>query len=825
MTLPHAPLHTLVLGLLLASTALAGPSVSFVDGRRLDGRLVAIENKDGMLYAVVAKDDGIESVPARMLIGAEFSIKAERPSPDPFNLYLSNGDRLRGKVEGSEGALLLESEQVKGYRVPLAQIDAVCVGTFFGQVQANYRALFDRQREARPRRDSIVVNRGSKPFSFRAAVLEVKPAALLVRMGEQQRELPRDKVYGFVRAGSEKAQHADGTILARVHLSDGGVVTVPVGSIDKSWIKGGGASVSRAYVRRIEFTGSHVANLSSMEPVSRDEVALFGKAPAWRRNGMVLGGPLQLDGVTYANGIGVQAKSRIEFALGGRWQRFYAIAGIDDAASREGQAQFRVLADGKPIADIVRRRGEKPAVPEPRRLRRRPPRARGAAGRLLHLGPLRLGGSPRLQREMTMRWILCAALAALLIAPTRADEALDVVKRMEERRIELAKRLAPSVCAVFKGQGGGSGVIFTEDGLVLSNFHVTGLDAEMRIGLNDNRIHKAVVLGVDPSGDLSVLRLKEKRKWVHAPLGDSDAMQQGDWVYAMGNPFLLATDFTPTITLGVISGVNRYQPGSVRGQLLYPDCIQTDASINPGNSGGPLFNFKAEVIGINGRVSLRERGRVNIGVGYAISSNQIKACLPDMRAGLIVRHGTLNATVRDLDDPEWPGGIRVTFDQMLNPGCAYEAGIRIGDALVSFQGQRVTETNDFLRRISILPEGRRVSLRIARLEKDGWVESDHRVTLEGIQLVKKSVAKRRKKPQAFIDMEIDRTFDAARAAMAPIGDETRTGTIEVRGRDKQPWVETYARRRCDDHVLGQGARRRDSRRHGQAQNRLELGAK
>ena len=312
---------------------------------------------------------------------------------------------------------------------------------------------------------------------------------------------------------------------------------------------------------------------------------------------------------------------------------------------------------------------------------------------------------------MTMRWILLAAAllspTALLFSPASADDALDVVRKMEKRRIELAAKLSPSVCAVFKGQGGGSGVIFTEDGLVLSNFHVTGLDAEMRIGLNDNRIHPAVVLGVDPSGDLSVLRLKEKRKWTHAPLGDSDALEQGDWVYAMGNPFLLATDFTPTITLGVVSGINRYQPGSIRGQLLYPDCIQTDASINPGNSGGPLFNFRGEVVGINGRVSLRERGRVNIGVGYAISSNQIKACLPDLRAGLIVKHGTLNATVRDLQDAEWPGGIRVTFDQMLNPGCAYEAGIRLGDALVSFQGIRIGETNDLLRRISVLPEGRR----------------------------------------------------------------------------------------------------------------------
>jgi len=384
-------------------------------------------------------------------------------------------------------------------------------------------------------------------------------------------------------------------------------------------------------------------------------------------------------------------------------------------------------------------------------------------------------------------------LVAVSVADEDTTEALEIVRRMEQQRIILAEQLASSVCAVFKGGGGGSGVIITEDGLVLSNFHVTGLAAEMRIGLNDNRIHKAAVLGVDPSGDLSLLRLKEDRKWSYTPLGDSDAMRQGDWVYAMGNPFLLATDFTPTITLGVVSGINRYQPGSVRGQLLYPDCIQTDASINPGNSGGPLFNFKRQVVGINGRVSLRERGRVNIGVGYAISSNQIKHCLPELRAGLIVQHGTLNATVRDVEDAEWPGGIRITFDQILKPGCAYDAGIRLGDALVAFQGRVIAETNDFSRYIAVLPKGRRVHLRVARLDNDNkWVERDLLATLDGIQLVKKSVSSKRKAPQAYIDHEIDRTFGAARKLLQPITTETRKGAIQVRGRDPKPWTERYA---------------------------------
>ena len=120
----------------------------------------------------------------------------------------------------------------------------------------------------------------------------------------------------------------------------------------------------------------------------------------------------------------------------------------------------------------------------------------------------------------------------------------------------------------------------------------------------------------------------------------------------MGNPFLLATDFTPTVTFGLVSGVHRYQYPA--GTLLeYTDCIQIDTSINPGNSGGPLFNMKGELIGINGRGSFEKRGRVNSGVGYAISINQIKNFLGHLHAGLDTDHATPRrrwSTTRDRED-------------------------------------------------------------------------------------------------------------------------------------------------------------------------------
>ncbi len=115
-------------------------------------------------------------------------------------------------------------------------------------------------------------------------------------------------------------------------------------------------------------------------------------------------------------------------------------------------------------------------------------------------------------------------------------------------------------------------------------------------------------------------------------------------VFCSRNPFGLATNLQPTISLGVVSGVGRYQYPD-KTILEYSDCIQTDAAINPGNSGGPLFNLDAEVIGINGRCSFEKRGRVNVGVGYAISINQVKNFLGMLRSGRLVDHATLGATV------------------------------------------------------------------------------------------------------------------------------------------------------------------------------------
>ncbi len=184
-------------------------------------------------------------------------------------------------------------------------------------------------------------------------------------------------------------------------------------------------------------------------------------------------------------------------------------------------------------------------------------------------------------------------------------------------------------------------------------------------------------------------------------------MRVGDWCFAVGNPFLLATDFTPSVSYGIVSGVHRYQYPS--GTLLeYADCIQTDAAINPGNSGGPLFNARGEVIGINGRGSFEKRGRVNVGVGYAISINQIKNFLGYLKSGRIVDHATLGAVVTHDDEG------RVLVNDILETSDAYRRGLRYDDEIVRFGGRDIHTVNAFKNVLGIFPRDWRVPLTYQR---------------------------------------------------------------------------------------------------------------
>jgi S1-C subfamily serine protease len=313
-----------------------------------------------------------------------------------------------------------------------------------------------------------------------------------------------------------------------------------------------------------------------------------------------------------------------------------------------------------------------------------------------------------------MKYPTISAAACLLAAGLAAGTARAVdpaVLAAEKERIAAIEKVKPAVVAVFAqgGNNGGSGVIIDKDGFALTNFHVVQATGPvMKCGLPDGILYDAVLVGLDKVGDVALIQLLPKKEGTPFPfvqMADSDKVKAGDWSLAMGNPFLLATDFTPTVTYGLVSGVNRYQYPS--GSLLeYTDCIQIDTSINPGNSGGPLFNMKGELIGINGRGSFEKRGRVNSGVGYAISINQIKNFLGHLYAGIDTDHASLGAVVETTNDDL---GL-LTVKDVIPESDVGRRGLEIGDELVAFAGRPMTSVNQFKNVLGIYPKDWRMPL-------------------------------------------------------------------------------------------------------------------
>lgn len=330
--------------------------------------------------------------------------------------------------------------------------------------------------------------------------------------------------------------------------------------------------------------------------------------------------------------------------------------------------------------------------------------------------------------------ILTYTLAVLLLCAGIASAQPALAIKQQSDRVAVIQKCKPTVVAVFArgGQGGGTGVLISDDGYALTNFHVvqpTG--PTMQCGLADGVLYDGVLVGWDKVGDVALIKLlpkKEGDKFPFAPMGDSDLVKQGDWSIAMGNPFLLATDFTPTVTFGLVSGVNRYQPPA--GLFLeYADCIQIDTSINPGNSGGPLYNMKGEIIGINGRGSFDKRGRINSGVGYAISINQIKNFLGHLHAGLDADHASLGALAKMESEGNGLGKTRVTT--ILEECDAYHRGLQTEDEIFSFAGRILTSDNHYKNVLGTFPRGWRVPLEYRR--GDDAAKKEILVRLMGVQ--------------------------------------------------------------------------------------------
>ncbi len=378
------------------------------------------------------------------------------------------------------------------------------------------------------------------------------------------------------------------------------------------------------------------------------------------------------------------------------------------------------------------------------------------------------------RRERTRRvWspALLAAVALLAIAPAAAnaqdqavarqlqnafnsvvDDVLPVV--VEVNVVQVVEQRVPQFESPFdfffgnpdterrefRRGGLGSGVIVRRDGdtvYAISNNHVVGEADEINIVLSDGREFAAEIVGTDERTDLALVSFETSQDVPIARLGDSEDLEVGDWVLAIGNPF----GFESTVTAGIISALRREpEPGSpIAG---FTDYIQTDAAINPGNSGGALVNLDGEVVGINTWIASRSGG--NVGLGFAIPINNTKRAIDDFIEKGRISYGWLGVAIADLSDQRFPD-VAETMDIGDRPGAfvsnvhlnspADRAGILPGDFIYRVAGEDVENTSELSRVVGLQRVGSRVTIELLRdgQERSVNVTLDERGTDEEIQ--------------------------------------------------------------------------------------------
>jgi len=255
----------------------------------------------------------------------------------------------------------------------------------------------------------------------------------------------------------------------------------------------------------------------------------------------------------------------------------------------------------------------------------------------------------------------------------------------------------------------GSGFIISQDGYILTNNHVVDGADEIKVKFENGRELKGEVKGSDAKLDIALIKVTSDEKLPVASLGDSDELQVGEWVMAVGNQFGLSE----TVTAGIVSA-----KGRVIGSGPYDDFIQTDASINPGNSGGPLFNSKGEVVGINSAIIAGGQG-----IGFAIPVNMAKSIITQLRESGKVTRGWIGVSIqpvtKDLADSFGLAGEKgALVSEVLSESPAEKGGVKTGDIIVSFDGKEIREMNDLPRMVAVTPAGKSVNVRLIRDGKE-----------------------------------------------------------------------------------------------------------
>jgi serine protease Do len=262
----------------------------------------------------------------------------------------------------------------------------------------------------------------------------------------------------------------------------------------------------------------------------------------------------------------------------------------------------------------------------------------------------------------------------------------------------------------------GTGFIIDKSGLILTNNHVVEGTSKIEVllyGEDDDYRYQARIIGTDQLTDSALIELTEKvgHELPEIKFGDSDQMQPGDWVMAIGNPFNLAH----TVSVGVVSGLARPLPVA-QGRSVR--VIQTDAAINPGNSGGPLLNLRGEVIGINTAIYADSGQAGNIGIGFAVPINAVRDLLPQLRAGKVTR-GRIGVNVEDVDR-DWVEVMRLKgrdgalISGVIEGGAAARAGMQPGDVVIAYGSRPVRRSEDLVAMVTGTTPGTSVPVRIMR---------------------------------------------------------------------------------------------------------------
>lgn len=263
-----------------------------------------------------------------------------------------------------------------------------------------------------------------------------------------------------------------------------------------------------------------------------------------------------------------------------------------------------------------------------------------------------------------------------------------------------------------KQQAAGSGFIIGGDGYILTNNHVVADADKITVRLADKREFQAKVIGTDPQSDVALLKIEAKGLPV-LPLGNSDALEVGEWVIAIGNPF----ELNQTVTVGVVSAKGRNRMGITD----YENFIQTDAAINPGNSGGPLLNIHGEAVGMNTAIFSRSGGYM--GIGFAIPINMAKNIEQQLRNSGKVARGWLGVMIQDVNEDlakSFGGtvGGGALISEVTDGSPAKKNGLLQGDIVTAINGERVTDVGDLRNRIAMTSPNTELKLQILRDGKE-----------------------------------------------------------------------------------------------------------